>query len=258
MNFLRSILLVCSLACALNAHAQQTVEKIVTNGELTPGKEFHLLLIHEGDQTASHIAAMLKTPANEMVFWSQNANVRLMHAGESQVEEHHLDLVQKHGKFPILALIQQTDDDGRGAVWCSASGSQIPMTEAGLASWLNTYYEANVRAAQQSNQLAVVAGPRNLQRNRSQGSYFLDRSRSTGAPPAYTPGGRRPLFNPQLDVTVPETVNTALGLNAETRQALIIIGGIAIICCLIFASSWIFSAVIIGHAMTDHDAEEED
>ena len=236
-------------------YAQEKRATVVTNGELTPGKEFHLLLIHDGTQFSQHVASMLTMPRAQMVNWVQSSNVRLMHVDEPQVAEHHQDLVEKHqGQLPILAFIQQTADDGRGAVWCSAAGGQIATDEYAMASWLGRYYQATANAAVQSNQLAVVAGPRNLemQGNRAD-SYFLPRS--NGAPPAYQPGGggRRPFINPQLDVAVPDTLNTAVGLNPDTQKTLIFIGVLAIVCCLLLGASPIISAVIIGHAITDDD-----
>ena len=237
-------------------YAQEKRATVVTNGELTPGKEFHLLLIHDGSQFSQHVASMLTSPRAHMVNWVHAANVRLMHMDEPQVTEHHQDLIEKHqGQLPILAFIQQTADHGRGAVWCSAAGGQIATDESSLASWLGRYYQATANAAVQSNQLAV-AGPRNLQEMQNKqtgGSYFMPRS--NGAPPAYQPGGggRRPFINPQLDVAVPDTLNTAVGLNSDTQKTLIFIGVLAIVCCLLLGASPIISAVIIGHAITDDD-----
>jgi hypothetical protein len=244
-------------------YAQEKRATVVTNGELTPGKEFHLLLIHDGGQYSQHVASMLTQPRAQMIDWVRASNVRLMHFDEPQAIDHHADLLQKHqGQMPILAFIQQTADDGRGAVWCSAAGNQIASDESSLASWLGRYYQATGEAAMRSNQLAVVAGPRNLQamqngatfaeRKATHGSYFMPRS--NGAPPAFQPdGGRRPLINPQLDVAVPDTLNTAVGLNSETRMTLIFVAVLAIVCCLLLGASPIISAVIIGHAITDDD-----
>jgi hypothetical protein len=241
-------------------YAQEKRASVVTNGELTPGKEFHLLLIHDGGQYSQHVASMLTVPRAQMIDWVRASNVRLMHVDEPQAMEHHADLLQKHqGQMPILAFIQQTADDGRGAVWCSAAGKQIASDESSLASWLGRYYAATGEAAMRSNQLAVVAGPRNLEMQRTtdqSGSYFMPRS--NGAPPAFQPGGgRRPLINPQLDVAVPDTLNTAVGLNSETRMTLIFVAVLAIVCCLLLGASPIISAVIIGHAITDDDGPQQ-
>ncbi len=260
---LRILILMMLLTQAGNlGYGQDKRASVVTNGELTAGKEFHLLLIHDGGQLSQHIAAMLTLPRSQMVEWVRMSNVRLMHVNEPQAMEHHADLLQKHqGQMPILALVQQTDDDGRGAVWCSVAGQQTPTDEASMAGWLARYFQATGKAAMQANQLAVVADPRVLQQemqNASRfdrgpgGSYFMPRN---SAPEPYTPtgGGRRPFFNPQLDVSVPDTLNTAVGLNPETRLTLIFVGVLAIVCCLLLGASPIISAVIIGHALTDDD-----
>ena len=255
----RMTILMVLLLCGLG-YAQDKRASVVTNGELTQGKDFHLLLIHDGGQYSQHVAAMLTMPRAQMIDWVRASNVRLMHVDEPQAMEHHADLLQKHeGQMPILAFIQQTADDGRGAVWCSAAGNQIAAEESSMASWLGRYYQATGEAAMRSNQLAVVAGPRNLQQEMqsgpnkaTNGSYFMPRS--NGAPPAYQPGGgRRPFINPQLDVAVPDTLNTAVGLNPDTQKTLIFIGVLAIVCCLLLGASPIISAVIIGHALTDDD-----
>jgi hypothetical protein len=251
------------MAVASLGYAQEKRATVVTNGELTPGKEFHLLLIHDGGQYSQHVASMLTLPRAQMIDWVRASNVRLMHVDEPQAIEHHADLLQKHqGRMPILAFIQQTADDGRGAVWCSAAGNQIASDESSMASWLGRYYAATGEAAMRSNQLAVVAGPRNLQEMQSgakatNGSYFMPRS--NGAPPAYQPsGGRRPFLNPQVDVAVPDAINTAVGLNPDTIWAGVGAAVVAIVCCLILSHGRVQSANIHANAITHEPGKLND
>jgi len=236
----------------------QKQQSVVTNGELTAGKEFHLLLIHDGGQLSIQVAGMLSQPRGPLVDWVRSSNVRLMYATEPQVMEHHADLMQKHqGQMPILAMIQQTADDGRGAVWCSAAGAQIPTTELAMASWLATYYQATLNASQRANQLPTVAGPRVVQQSNLQqrmptnngggGSYFMPRG---GAPGPYQPGGQMP--RSQVDVQINSGEPQSDPMTAEA-QMMIFAAVLAIVCCVLLGASPIISAVIIGHAITDDD-----
>jgi hypothetical protein len=234
-------------------------QSVVTNGELTAGKEFHLLLIHDGGSLSVQVAGMLNAPRGPLVDWVRACNVRIMAQSEPQVMENHADLMQKHqGQMPILAMVQQTDDDGRGAVWCSVAGNQVPTNEQGLASWLGTYYHATLAASNRTNQSPAVATNRNLQQSmpygNNGGSYFMPRG--TGAPDPYVPGGgRRPLISPNVnvDVQVPDALNTSLSVNRDTQSTLIVLGCFLIVCCLILGGSMIISAVSVSNAITNDD-----
>jgi hypothetical protein len=254
MNRIVMPVMMLAMLLASSAIAQPKQQSVVTNGELTAGKEFHLLLIHDGGSLSIQVATMLNAPRGPLVDWVRACNVRIMAQSEPQVMENHADLMQKHqGQMPILAMVQQTDDDGRGAVWCSVAGNQIPTTEQGLASWLGTYYHATFAAASKANYVY----PKDLQAKNAGyggGSYFMPRG--TGAPDPYVPsGGRRPLISPNVnvDVQVPDALNTSLSVNRDTQSTLIVLGCFLIVCCLILGGSWIISAVSIANAITNDD-----
>jgi hypothetical protein len=253
----RSLVVLIFFGLSATVLAQPKASTIVTNGELTPDAHFHLLLIHEGDQQAAKVAALLRQPRGAMREWIAGCNVRLMQVSEPQVE-HHADLLEKHrGQLPILAFVEAGASDGRGAVWCSAAGAEIPTSEERLASWLGTYFAANQQAAAEANyvpprmnnnapmQSSFPPGSPGYLPSLSSQSYFMPRN----AAPAR---GRRPFFNPQLDVALPDTLNTAVGLNPQTLQVLVFIGIVAIICTILLASSPIIGATILGHAFTNH------
>jgi hypothetical protein len=241
-------------------------QRIVTNGDLTPSAQFHLLLIYQSADTVTNkLSLILTQPQSQMRTWAETCNVRMMHAQESAATEHHADLLQKHGgQFPILALIEHTQN-GKGAVWCSASGQQIPTSESGLASWLGRYYTANLEAAQQAGvRPTVTQNPLpmpvqdSLQNSQgkvqNEGSYFMPRNQAPE--PVRLPSLRRPLINPQVDVAMPDALETSVGLQDGAMMG---IGAavVAIVCSMILAYGRTQAAQIHANAITDDPDDEK-
>jgi hypothetical protein len=260
-----------SVCCAQIAQDSVPVksQRIVTNGELSPSAQFHLLLIYQSADTAdtvtNKVTFILTHPQSQMRSWAEACNVRMMHAQESAATEHHADLLQKHGgKFPILALIEHTQN-GKGAVWCSAAGQEIPTSESGLASWLGSYYKANLEAAQRSGvqpsltqnhlPLQIQDSVQNSQgKVQNDGSYFMPRNQAPE--PVRLPSLRGPLINPQFDVAIPDALETSVGLQDGAMMG---IGAavVAIVCSMILAYGRTQAAQIHANAITDDPDDEK-
>lgn len=224
-------------------------ESIVTNGELTPERQFHMLIIHDNNAAAGQLLQMVQRPqSKEMQSWAAAIEVRPMAANESFVTEHHEDLVQKwQGQLPIIALVDRT-----GGVWWSAGAGQIPSAEKQLATVLNTAYSKTLEAARQSQSgpilpPAVQSSPLANQRvsNPSGGSYFLQRG-GVSAPEGYR---SYPVTNYQVS-------SNDLSDTVDSNTLPYVICGVLILCTCLLAASPVISAMIIGAAITEDDQEK--
>lgn len=235
------------LVCMLPSMAAAQVAKVVTNGELDPERAFHFVVLHDRSATSAAVLQMVRQPRTQaMQQWALNCDLRAFNCDEPEdltvAKSHHQYLLSKHqNQLPILALV-----DGTGGVWWSGAGRDLPRTEQELAGVLAEYYSATINAAQASGQnppvrpaggpaqgLGPGSGPR-MPLQRSDGSYFMRR-----------PVEDRPrLFNPQLDVAVPDTINTEFAL--ATNVVVLLIGGgfIAVVCCLILACGRVVAAAL--------------
>ncbi|MFO0943577.1 MAG: hypothetical protein U0930_22810 [Pirellulales bacterium] len=235
------MVLVLSCLFSTTASAQQ-VQSIVSNGQLQ-NRDFTLLVIHNNDQASGQVLNMLTRPQTEqMQRWAQGLNIRPMQIGESFVQQHHQDLVQKHqGQLPIVALVDPT-----GGVWWSAAGGQIPLREQDLIKQLSDVYQQTLIAAQQS--------PLPAQTNQTVRAQSFDY-------PAFPPQSRfidRGVAAPD-PIRVPSVnVNTTSQPPLHPQQPVadetfLLIGVLCVVCSLILAAAPVIGSTIIASAMTDED-----
>jgi hypothetical protein len=255
MNLLRVLMFVlCVPSIALaqvrilsqdEMRADALRSKVVTNGELGGHKDFELLLI--GDNGA-YLRMMQNAQTVELRAWVSRCEIIPMADNDARCLEHHQDLLRKHAELPILAM-----KDKAGGVWWSAGGSQIPSGEVGIAQALTAWAQATEAARRRG----PVNQPAPMQKNLSQnyvdpGSYYLPRS----GPQPFRPdsNSRRPLINPQVDVTVPDEfpqVQVEGSVDMDTRRAIYFTGGALVLCAAIIGFAILISASIMANAVTD-------
>lgn len=239
------IAIICGLSMPASGQPIQKQQSVVTNGELTPELQFHLLVIHDGSQNVGPLVQMLKSPRSaEMRGWASGCETRFMHVGEPAVRQHHDDLMQKHaGQLPIIAFV-----DRAGGVWWSAAGDQVPRNERALASTLSQYYSATLDAASRAQTtptpLMNAGPPATSQRDMQSmpadgGSYFLQSG--IGAPDA--------VKLPQLPQALPNIRSVLVA--SEMHSLVLLAGAFAVACVLILAASPVISSSIIAAAITE-------
>jgi hypothetical protein len=247
---MKNAILLLMMLC-LSPAAMGQVSRVVTNGELEPERAFHCLVMHDQSNASAAVVTMLRQPRSQaMQQWMANCDLKLLDLNKPEnllvAKSHHQDLLAKHrNELPIVALV-----DGTGGVWWSESGTRVAsMSEAAIASAFTEAYAATIRAAQASGQEPPVRADNrpaqsplmpspSMQYDRvpgSGGSYFMPRNMRSE---------RQPLFNPKLDIAVPDTITTQF--NLATNVIVLLIGGgfIAIVCCLILSCGRVMAAAM--------------
>jgi hypothetical protein len=236
-NAILSLMMVSLVPVMVPASLFAQVSRVVTNGELQPERAFHLLVMHDVSPASGRVVAMLQQPRSDMQTWAQNLDVKLLNCEQPQdlivAKSHHGDLLAKHrNQLPIVAMV-----DGTGGVWWSAASADVPRTESEMAGKLMTAYQATIEAANEAG-LNPPIKPANRPAQAGptiDGSYFLRRKSVDERPH---------LFNPKLDVAVPDRINTEFTL--ATNVIILLIGGgfIAIVCCLILSIGRVVAAAL--------------
>lgn len=227
------------------------LSEIISNKpeQVQANKPFTLLLIYDpratNDQASTWLYRSLQSPQSvELQRWIAQCDFRAVSIDSPHAEKLRWHL-QKHQQLPVLMLSESPGSAGEGATWYSAGGPEIPLNEASLAMELQRWYTATVTAHKKAGTLDSIPSSQPLYPD----NYIIPRR--TVATNAFS--DRKPLINPRVDITVPDTINTKVeaGLKPETARVMTVVGFILLASALAIAYAMIHSARIIGEAITD-------
>lgn len=229
---------------------------IVTNterGDLS-AKAFHLMIV--GDDSGTVAARFYRPQSAQLSAFMQGCEIRRFEAGDPFVREHHSDLMRKHAELPIVAMV-----DRSGGVWWSAGGREIPASEQELASTMAYYYSETMTAKAKAG--GGGSGLRPVLNRENYSQPLLNPALNSGGPQPFRPdGGRRPFFNPQVDidhnVNIPPNLSGSVqgSLDQDTRRLGYFGGAVAIVCAIILGIALVLHGGMLGNAMTD-DANDK-
>jgi hypothetical protein len=233
--------------------AETPLAEILSNkpDQVQANKPFTLLLVYDpvaqNDQASNWLYRVLQSPQSEdLRRWMAQCNFRPVSINSPHAEKLRWHL-QKHQQLPVLMLQESPGTDGEGATWYSAGGPEIPLNEAALVTELQRWYTATVNASKKAGTLDSLPSSQPLYPD----NYVFPRRNLAPSTNAFSE--RKPLINPRVDITVPDTINTRVeaALKPETLRVMVIVGFIFLGCALAIAYAMIHSARIIGEAITD-------
>lgn len=229
-------------------------EKVVAN------KPFTLIVVYDpraNDQATQWLMQVMRSPqTREFADWLAKCDVRGIATDSPHVEKVRWHLA-KHQQLPVLMLAESPGMNAEGATWYSAGGDEIPLNETALALELQRWYTATVMAAKNSspvlnsnNSVQEILPTQSLQ---YPDNYVFPRRTSN-----QFSGERRPLINPRVDITVPDSINTKVeaSFKPETIRGLLVVGFTILATGIAIGYAMIHSARIIGEAITDDPQDQ--